>query len=210
MRVFTYACTSDAPAGAEFFARIRCDMSGFQGKRYEDWHPVLIPGTTADEARAKAQVLQSQVQQVQQVRQQPAGPDPRVVQNAQAWMQANPWYNPNSNDRDSVLTKTIDAQLVREGYNPASIGYWEELTARVADALGEPTSARQQSSDPARRKAPPTGNTREHAPVSTRREIYVTPERKQAMIDAGVWDDPVKRQRMLKSYQDFDRQSAAR
>jgi hypothetical protein len=30
-------------------------MSGFQGKRYEDWHPVLIPGTTADEARAKAE-----------------------------------------------------------------------------------------------------------------------------------------------------------
>ena len=55
---------------------------------------------------------------------------------------------------------------------------------------------------------PPTGGTREHAPASTKKEIYVTPERKQAMIDAGVWDDPIARQRYLKAYRDYDTGSA--
>jgi hypothetical protein len=52
------------------------------------------------------------------------------------------------------------------------------------------------------------GNTREHAPVSTKKEVYVTPARKQAMMDAGVWDDPVKRTQMLKAYQAYDKNSA--
>lgn len=136
--------------------------------------------------------------------------DPNVVNYAKEWMSANPWYDPSGRDRDSALTKAIDGELAREGYNPASREYWEELTARVADALGEDggdNDAKPQSSRP-RRKAPPTGNTREHAPVSTKREIYVTPERKQAMIEAGVWDDPVQRQRYLKAYQAYDNGSA--
>ena len=52
------------------------------------------------------------------------------------------------------------------------------------------------------------GNTREHAPQSTKKEVYVTPDRKQAMIEAGYWDDPVKRTQMLKAYQAHDRNSA--
>jgi hypothetical protein len=157
-----------------------------------------------DEARAKAQQLYGTVQQAQQARQQPQV-DQRVVSHAKAGMEANPWYDASGGDRDSALTKAIDSKLVQEGYNPATRGYWEELTARVSDALGEAPAA--QNNDTSRRRAPPTGNTREHAPASTKREIYVTPERKQAMIEAGVWDDPVRRQRLLKSYQDYDRQS---
>lgn len=157
----------------------------------------------------------AQAQQLEHARQQATAPrapqvDPNVVNYAKEWMQANPWYDPSGRDRDSALTKAIDGELAREGYNPASREYWEELTARVADALGEDggdNDAKQQSSRP-RRKAPPTGNTREHAPVSTKREIYVTPERKQAMIEAGVWDDPVQRQRYLKAYQAYDNGSA--
>ena len=52
------------------------------------------------------------------------------------------------------------------------------------------------------------GGSRENVPASTRKEVYVTPERKQAMIDAGAWEDPVKRARMLKAYQAYDRNSA--
>ncbi len=157
----------------------------------------------------------AQAQQLEQVRRQATTPqapqvDPNVVNYAKEWMQANPWYDPQARDRDSALTKAIDNELAREGYNPASREYWEELTARVADALGEDggdNDAKPQSSRP-RRKAPPTGNTREHAPASTKREIYVTPDRKQAMIEAGVWDDPVLRQRYLKAYQAYDNGSA--
>jgi hypothetical protein len=154
-----------------------------------------------DQATAEAQQLQQARQQFEQARKQPATPqvDPAVVNYAKEWMQANSWYDPSGRDRDSALTKAIDNEIVQEGYNPATREYWEELTARVADALGEATPAPKP-----KRRGPPTGNTREHAPVSTKREIYVTPERKQAMIEAGVWDDATLRQRYLKAYQSYD------
>jgi hypothetical protein len=140
--------------------------------------------------------------------------DPLVVNYAKEWMEANPWYDPSGRDRDSATTKAIDAALASEGYDPKSRIYWEELTERVAAAIGDdaPPARREtverETAQSPRRKAPPTGNTREHAPVSTRREIYVTPERKQAMIEAGVWDDPSMRQRYLKAYQAYDTGSA--
>ncbi|MEN9936045.1 MAG: hypothetical protein RLZZ387_2624 [Chloroflexota bacterium] len=163
-----------------------------------------------DQAMQEAQQLQYNRQQVQQAKQQATQPrvDPQVVNYAKEWMQANPWYDPNAGDRDSALTKAIDNELAREGYDPASRIYWEELTTRVADALSE--KGGDEAARAPRRKAPPTGNTREHAPASTKKEIYVTPERKQAMIEAGVWDDPVARNRYLKAYQEYDRGNSAR
>lgn len=159
-----------------------------------------------DQAISHAQQLQGARQQVEAARQQAAAPrvDPNVVNYAQEWMAANPWYDPQARDRDSAVTKAIDNELAREGYNPSSRLYWEELTARVADAI----NGNEGGSQTGRRKGPPTGNTREHAPVSTKREMYVTAERKQAMIEAGVWDDPVQRQRYLKAYQAYDNGSA--
>lgn len=165
-----------------------------------------------DQAIAEAQQMQAQYQQLEAARQQAATPqvDPTVVTYAREWMEANPWYDPNGADRDSALTKAIDNELAREGYNPTTRIYWEELTARVAEALGEGGEGAEESPRSPRRRAPPTGNTREHAPVSTKKEIYVTPERKQAMIEAGVWDDPVARNRYLKAYQAYDRDNTAR
>lgn len=162
-----------------------------------------------DEAIAHVNQLATAKQQLSQARQQASAPqvDPNVVNYAKQWMTANPWYDPQGGDRDSALTKAIDNELAREGYNPASRDYWEELTARVAEAFGEAPATEQRQQAP-RRKAPPTGNTREHAPASTKKEIYVTPERKQAMIEAGVWDDPQQRQRYLKAYQAYDTGSA--
>ena len=163
-----------------------------------------------DMALREAQQLADAKQRLEQARQQAAQPrvDPAVANYAKEWLSANPWYDPQGRDRDSALTKAIDNELAAEGFNPGTRVYWEELTARVADALGgEQTAAKTGTSTP-RRKAPPTGNTREHAPTSTRKEIYVTPERKQAMIEAGVWDDPALRQRYLKAYQAYDAGSA--
>lgn len=160
-----------------------------------------------DQAMAQAQQLEYAKQQTAR----PAAPqvNPAVVNYAKQWMEANPWYDPQGRDRDSALTKGIDAELAREGYDPASRDYWEELTARVADAFGEGEEPQPKTSERPRRKAPPTGNTREHAPQSTKREIYVTPERKAAMIEAGIWDDPVRRNQMLKAYQAYDRNGSA-
>ena len=162
-----------------------------------------------DEAQHEAQQLWQKKQQVEQARQQHANPspDPRVVNYAKEWMNANPWYDPSGRDEDSAITKVIDNQLAAEGYNPKDADYWHELTRRVAARIGGDDEAETRPS-PSKRKAPPTGTTREHAPVSTKKEIYVTPERKQAMVDAGIWDDVPRRNQMLKAYQAYDKSSA--
>lgn len=159
-----------------------------------------------DQAIVEAQQLQQAREQLAYSQQQAQVPqvDPTVVSYAKQWMEANPWYDPQGRDRDSAVTKAIDNELVRDGYNPTTREYWEELTTRVADAISDGDGAAKST----RRRAPPTGQTRQHAPASTRKEIYVTPERKQAMIEAGVWDDPVQRQRYLKAYQAYDNGSA--
>jgi hypothetical protein len=166
---------------------------------------VAVAMRLRDEAQYEASQLWQNKQRVEQVRHQHAnpGPDPRVVNYAKEWMTANPWYDPNGRDEESAITKVIDNQLAAAGYDPKSSEYWHELTRRVAARIGSDEAA-----TPAKRKAPPTGTTREHAPVSTKKEIYVTPERKQAMIEAGIWDDVPRRNQMLKAYQAYDKSSA--
>jgi hypothetical protein len=160
-----------------------------------------------DAAIDNARQLAGAKQQFEQAKGQPQIA-PEVANYANQWVAANPWYDPTGRDRDSAVTKAIDNELASEGYNPATREYWEELTARVADAFGTTSGNAAPAAQPVdkskRKTPPPTGGTREHAPASTKREIYVTPERKQAMIDAGVWDDPSARQRYLKAYRDYD------
>ena len=161
-----------------------------------------------DEAKERAQQLAYQHQQTQNYAQQVAQPraDPRVVDYAKQWLDANPWYSPQGRDEDSAITKAIDNSLAAEGWNPASEDYWHELTRRVAARISDDGGAGRTP----RRKAPPTGNTREHTPTRTRNEVVVTPERKAAMIEAGIWDDPVRRTSQLKAYQAYDREKTAR
>ena len=162
-----------------------------------------------DEAKERASQLLAAKQQVESAKAQASQPtvNPMVANLANDWIKANPWYDPHGRDEDSAITKAIDNQLVREGFNPASYEYWQELTNRVSARIGGDDAPSKAPGAP-KRKAPPMGNTREHAPASTKKEIYVTPERKQAMIDAGIWEDPSRRNQMLKAYQAYDKNSA--
>lgn len=206
-----YAANSNAQTLEERIAKTQREIQQaehFIAKATEagNGEDVVAAMRIRDQAIAEAQQLVHAKQQFEAARQQASTPqvDPNVVNYAKEWMSANPWYDPQGRDRDSALTKAIDNELAREGYNPASREYWEELTARVAEALDEGDTPAPAAAAAPRKKGPPTGNTRNHAPTSTKKEIYVTPERKQAMIEAGVWDDPVLRQRYLKAYQAYD------
>jgi len=164
-----------------------------------------------DEARDVAAELSASVKDYEKPR--TTAPDPNAARLAGAWKEANPWYDSRGGDEDSAIVNAIDATLTREGYNPASRDYWTELTRRVNSRLGgaqaDPEERTQRAEGREKRKAPPLGNGRDHAPASTRREVYVTPDRKQAMIDAGIWDDPQRRNKMLKAYADFDRDQSS-
>lgn len=158
------------------------------------------------------QAAQELHQQAQQVQPQTSGPDPEVANFAQRWVSKNSWYNPNGNDEASKIVLAIDQSLVEAGYNPKTEEYWQELDKRVARRLPELKGGgnyddSQEDDRRGQRKGPPIGSSRDNAPSSSRREVYISPERKQAMIDAGVWEDPVLRQRYLKQYAKWDREN---
>ena len=157
------------------------------------------------------QVAQNLHQQSQAPAPQP-GPDPEVASFAQDWVSKNSWYDPNAGDEASKIVLAIDQSLVEAGYNPKTEAYWRELDKRVAKRLpdvkgGGNYDDHQDDDRRGQRRGPPVGSSRDQAPQSTRREVYISPERKQAMTDAGVWDDPVLRQRYLKQYAKWDREN---
>ena len=156
-----------------------------------------------------AQQLQHQAQQVQS---QAPGPDPDIASFAQDWVSKNSWYDPNGKDEASKIVLAIDQSLVESGYNPKTEAYWRELDKRVAKRLpdvkgGGNYDDSQDDDRRGQRRGPPVGSSRDQAPQSSRREVYISPERKQAMIDAGVWEDTVLRQRYLKQYAKWDREN---
>lgn len=171
-----------------------------------------------DEALQKAQKINYAVHQIGmqakaaelKAQQRAVQPDPQVAIMARKWISENTWYNPKGADEDSKIVQAIDQTLMSEGYNPKTEDYWRELDKRVARRLPDKKQIDDYDDDEPKRtgrKGPMIGSSREHAPTSTRREVYVSPERKEAMIQAGVWDDPVLRQRYLKQYSKWDREN---
>ena len=133
-------------------------------------------------------------------------PDPKVVNLSNDWKTANAtWYGSDQNATN--IANQVDNQVAQDGYNPATPAYWQELSRRLEARFRAETQPKAAATT--RKTPPPQGQTREHAPPSTRREVYVTPERKQAMVDAGIWDDPPRRAKMLKQYADYDREQSA-
>lgn len=133
------------------------------------------------------------------------------------WMSDNPWFGRVGNEVATQITRTIDDQIAKEGYQPNTEAYWRELSRRVGDHFQRAQDVARQRSvvttgdkdDKGPKKAPPMGSGKEHAPTSTRdNTFYVTPERKAAMQEAGLWDDPVARKRMLENYRKYDRENA--
>jgi hypothetical protein len=164
-----------------------------------------------DEAMAKAQQLNQYKQQQQQSKPAPEQKapqvDPTVVEHAKDFMEDHPWYDVNGRTEESAIVLAIDQSLAKEGFDPKSDDYWDELRKRVARRLPDKVKVASPKRDP--KGGPNIGSSKEHAPVSTRKEIYLSPERKQALVDAGVWDDPVLRMKYAKRYAEYDRVNRA-
>lgn len=160
-------------------------------------------------------------------RKQPAAPQlhPDAARQAQDWAKKHSsWYVPGSGGADSVAVTRIDNEIFAEGYDPRAQEYWDELSRRVKEELphrfvkkkasgngnsGDNVNANNRSnngekkpSGPRMASASQNGGQR---PLG-KNEVRVSPERKKAMQDAGYWDDPVKRNKMLRRYSEHDRQ----
>ena len=163
-----------------------------------------------DQAMERARQLAAAKQAALQ-RPAPAMPviDDATLRHAQDFIAENSWYDPQGRDEDSAVVLAIDQALVKDGYNPQSSEYWDELRRRAARRLPERFDSAASSAERRPRGGPAVGSGREHVPPSTRREVYISPERKQALIEAGVWDDPVLRARYVKRYAEYDRNNRA-
>lgn len=170
-----------------------------------------------DQALQKAQQLAFAKQQAAQQKPAPRAEvmDDRAMMLAKEFLDDNKWYDPQGRDEESAIVLAIDQSMHRDGYKPDTEEYWDELRDRVARRLPErfnkQPAAKEEPARQARqtRGGPAIGSGREHAPTSTRNEVYVSPERKQALIDAGVWDDPVLRQKYVKRYSEYDKANRA-
>lgn len=166
-----------------------------------------------DQAINKVQQLQYQKQLAAQQRPvaQPNQMDDLTMHYAKEFIADNPWYDAQGRDEDSAIVIAVDQALAKDGLNPQTEEYWDELRKRVARRLPEKFGKRQRETKEERtpRGGPSVGSGREHAPTSTRKEMYVSPERKAALMEAGVWDDAVLRNKYLKRYAEYDRNNKA-
>ena len=167
--------------------------------------------TQAMRYRDQAMLTMNQLLAAKQETNRPQPNMPKVddltMHYAKEFIQDNPWYDAQGRDESSAIVLAIDQSLAKEGLNPQTEEYWDELRSRAARRLPEKfgNSKSSQRSDRQPRGGPAVGSGREHAPATTRNEVYINPDRKQALIDAGVWDDPTLRMRYVKKYAEYDR-----
>lgn len=151
---------------------------------------------------------------------QPPPQDPAVSQRAREWAREHSWFDPQARDEDSAIAYAVERQLSTEGrFSPSSDDYWEEVDRRLARRLPERYRAREdddEDREPKRAVSGPRKATGPTIKVGGRErtlrkgEVYIDEDRKAAMVEAGVWDDPKERERFMKSYQKYDRDAGRR
>ena len=125
--------------------------------------------------------------------------NPDAVRLAHRWIDKNPWFDQNGDDEDSQIVRVIDQKMIKEGWNPSDPDFWEELDSRLQKRLPEKYNQRSESNR-SRPRSVVTGTGRETGRASGGNSFVLDPEQVRAMKDAGLWDDPEKRARMIKRY----------
>lgn len=136
--------------------------------------------------------------------------DPRILNKAQAWAERNSWFKPGNVDDDSTMADALAAKLKKEGYDPTTDDYWDELDERL-EKKGIGSSQDDDDSDyrkesarePAKRRGPPVGGgsgggrgDMGNGKVSVQLPTAFI----KTLKDNGMWDDPQKRNRLIKGY----------
>lgn len=143
---------------------------------------------------------------------QPTPLDPRLLNHAQQWLDGNKWYDPNGRDEDSRIMRVVDDGVKADGYDPTTKEYWDELTRRAKERFPHRygTSAPKQSNGggDSKPRSHVTGSDRSasQTPAGDRFEFKLSAERVAAIKEAGAWEDPVKRNKMIENYRKYDAQ----
>lgn len=137
---------------------------------------------------------------------QQKAPDPRVQANVNRWMVKNEWYDPAGRDEDSKRTKEIDADLAKEGYDPVSKEYFDELDARVREELPhlfEQTRTRTINGHGGKpRPRQVSGSIGADSYSGDTPRLQIPAHVVQNAKDAGMWDDAEKKKLFLKNWKE--------
>jgi hypothetical protein len=159
----------------------------------------------------------------------PQRPPPSVIRNLQVFGTRHKWFDPTGSDEESRVVLALDAAVKDEGYDPATKDYWIELEDRMKRRLPErmgafrakPAGEAEEDDDEKEEAAPArrangggkpngaSGGPRMSSGSQTRgsgKQFLLSSERKQAMIEAGVWDDPELRDKYVQSYAKWDKE----
>ena len=152
----------------------------------------------------------------------PPPTDPVVQTLAGEWVKKNPWYDPAGGNVESRIARVIDDNLVKEGYNPATPSYWEELTQRCQKVVyngnkgvynknmggngpSSPNGSNGQDKSPKRPKSTVVGSGSDSATAAKSGTYTLSADRKKALQDAGLWDDPKLRADAIRRYKEYDK-----
>jgi len=161
------------------------------------------------ESKQQADALKNLKKQAETPQAKSNIPDPRLQRLAADWMERNSWFNPNGDDLDSKIAKQVDEKLTSEGWDATSPEYWEELDNRLQRYVSHRYN---ESTDSSYRRSKPrgivTGSGRESAAGSGGKNTFtLSPEQVRAMKDSGMWEDPEKRNKMIRRYAEYARQN---
>lgn len=139
--------------------------------------------------------------------------DPVLVSKATSWAERNPWFKNGGADDDSAIADAIAAKLVKEGFNPKTDGYWDELDDRLsARGIGDDDDDDQQDqSQSQRERQPVTRQVRRSPPVGGgsgrgdlgggKTAVTLPTTFVNALKEAGIWDDPKRRNKAIAEHQ---------
>lgn len=167
-------------------------------------------------AQVEMQRAGAQRQATAQVQRQPTI-EPEVREHGSAWMSRHKWYDPQGSNQDSRVALAVDSQLAEDGFDPKTPEYWAELDNRLKGYLphryagynaqeGQAGGTGMQAGG--RVGVTTTGPGRTAGPGTAK--FTLSRERVEAMKEAGIWDDPAKRDSMIRRYREHDlRQKAS-
>jgi len=130
-------------------------------------------------------------------------PDPIVQRYASDFMRDNDWYDPSGRDPDSKIALTLDQAVTEDGFDPSTPEYWDELENRLQRYLPHRYTNSNNDESYSRRKPKSvvTSSGRESSTSGGGRNTFtLSPDQVRAMKDAGLWDDPEKRAKMIRRY----------
>jgi len=161
------------------------------------------------ESRRQVEALEALKKKVVSEPQQknvPQAPDPMLKRHAGDWMARNDWFDPEGGDTDSQVATKIDESLVKEGWDPKSSEYWEELDNRLSKYLPHRYNTdNDERSSNRRPRSVVTSSGRESRATTKSNEFYISPDRVKAIKEAGRWDNIAERNKMIRRYAEYDR-----